>query len=76
MGYYFINDLNMVGKINNFVPYLYDREKGWIVDNDNILMDRMMGYDGERIGSNDMLFRIDEISEEEANKRIKEIKGM
>ena len=67
--YYFINDLNIVAKSENFIPYIYD--DGWQVDNKNILMDRLMGYDGDRIGSNDMLFRVDEITEEEALKIIK-----
>lgn len=68
--YYLINDLNIVGKEENFVPYIYDKSKGWVVDNDNILSDRLMGYDGEDIGCSDMLFRVDEITEEEANKLI------
>lgn len=68
--YYFINDLNIVGKEEDFVPYIYDKEKGWVVDKDNILSDRLMGYDGEVIGSSDMLFRVDEISEEKANNLI------
>lgn len=67
--YYFINDLNIAAKLENFIPYIYDN--GWQVDNKNILMDRLMGYDGDRIGSNDMLFRVDEITEEEAFKIIK-----
>ncbi|EHQ88275.1 hypothetical protein [Desulfosporosinus youngiae] len=60
--YYYLTDLNQVGKIEDFVPYLHDKEKGWIVDNDNLLMDRVMGYDGDGIGSSDMVFRADEIS--------------
>lgn len=70
MVYYFLSDLNKVGKIDNYVPYLHDKEKGWVVDNDNILMDRVMGYDGESIGSSSDLFKIDEITEEEALKII------
>ncbi len=68
--YYLINDLNIVGKEENFIPYIYDKDKGWVVDNNNILSDRLMGYDGEDIGCSDMLFRVDEITEEEANKLI------
>ena len=71
MEYYFISDLNIVGKMDNFVPYIYDKDKGWIVDNNNILSDRLMGYDGETIGSSDMLFRVDEITAAEAMKLIK-----
>lgn len=68
--YYLINDLNIVGKEENYTPYVYDKEKGWVVDNDNILSDRLIGYDGDEIGCSDMLFRVDEITEEEANKLI------
>lgn len=68
--YYLINDLNIVGKEENYIPYIYDKEKGWVVDNNNILSDRLIGYDGDEIGCSDMLFRVDEITEEEANKLI------
>lgn len=51
MDYYFISDLNKVAKIENYVPYIYDKNNGWVVDNKNILMDRIMGYDGESIGN-------------------------
>lgn len=68
--YYLINDLNIVGKEEDFIPYIYDKDKGWVVDSDNILSDRLIGYDGDDIGCSDMLFRVDEITEEEANKLI------
>lgn len=71
--YYYLTDLNQVGKVEDFVPYLHDKEKGWVVDNDNLLMDRVMGYDGADIGSSDMVFRADEITEEQAEEKIKEI---
>lgn len=71
--YYYLTDLNQVGKVEDFVPYLHDKEKGWVVDNDNLLMDRVMGYDGDGIGSSDMVFRADEITEEQAEEKIKEI---
>ncbi len=70
MDYYYLSDLNTVGKIDNFVPYLYHKEKGWVVDNENILMDRIMGYNGESIGNSSELFKVEEITEEEALKRI------
>lgn len=73
MDYYFISDLNKVAKIENFVPYIYDKDKGWIVDNENILMDRIMGYDGESIGSSSSIFKVDEITEDQANKIIKSL---
>ncbi|HWR18726.1 MAG TPA: hypothetical protein VN608_03825 [Clostridia bacterium] len=66
MSYYLVKDLNVVGKIEGSVSYLHDPSKGWVVDNDAILMDRIMGYDGESIGCMSMLERVDEISEQEA----------
>lgn len=71
MDYYFISDLNKVAKIENYVPYIYDKNNGWVVDNKNILMDRIMGYDGESIGNSSELFKVDIITEEQANKIIK-----
>lgn len=73
MDYYFILDLNKVAKVDNFVPYIYDKNKGWIVDNENILMDRIMGYDSESIGNSSELFKVDEITEDQANKIIKSL---
>lgn len=70
MEYYLITDLKRIGRIDNFVPYIYDEQKGWIVDSNNLLMDRIMGYDGESIGSSSGLFNVKEISEEEALKII------
>lgn len=64
--YYYINDLDIVAKKEGYVPYLYQPGNGWIVDKKNILNDRIIGYDGETIGSSDMLFRVDEISEDKA----------
>ena len=72
MQFYFLNDLQKVGKIEDFVPYLHDKGKGWMVENDNLLMDRIVGYDGESIGSSD-LFKVEEITEEQANKKINEM---
>lgn len=69
--YYYVNDLDIVAKIENYIPFIYDKEKGWQVDNKNILYDRLIGYDGDGIGSTDMLVRVDEISEKEALEMIK-----
>ncbi len=66
MQYYLIKDKNAVGKIDAHVPYLHDSQKGWVVDDDNILMDRIMGYDGEFIGRTAVLEQVKEISEQEA----------
>lgn len=71
--YYLMNDLNMIGKEEHFVPYIYQKDRGWIVDEDNLLMDRVMGYDKSepsgsiyRIGNSEMMEQVKEISEEEA----------
>lgn len=68
--FYYLNDLKVVGKMQDFVPYLYDRERGWQVDNDNLLMDRLVGYDGETIGGTMALLQIEEISAERAEQHI------
>ena len=62
-------DLDLVGKIDGGVPYLL-KDKGWAVDNSNILMDRIIGYDGESIGNSSMLSKVEAIPEEEALKLI------
>lgn len=75
--YYRIKDLNMVGKEEDYVPYLYKSGKGWIVDHDNILMDRIMGFDESessgspyKIGNDSMMDLVEQISEKEAEKII------
>jgi hypothetical protein len=71
--YYWINDLKIVGKKENHIPYIYDKEKGWVIEPDHILSDRIIGYDGYEIGCSDMLFRVDNITEDEAMKLINEM---
>ncbi|HOM02572.1 MAG TPA: hypothetical protein PLH43_07075 [Acetivibrio sp.] len=63
--------------MDNYVYYLYDKEKGWVVDTKHILFDRLFGYDETeepdspyRIGNTDMMSRVEVITEEEANKLI------
>lgn len=73
MQYYHLGDVDRIGKIENYTPYLYDKENGWVVDEENMLMDRLMGYDGESIGSSSMLFEIEEITEDQANNIIKKL---
>ncbi len=70
MEYYYIKNLNIVGKIDNYVPFIYRKDEGWTVDNDNILMDRIMGYDGESIGNSSQLFEIKEITQKQAEELI------
>lgn len=75
--YYHILDLDMVGKEEDYVPYLYQPEKGWVVDGGNVLMDRIMGYDVDeadnspyKIGNSNIMNLVKEISESEAEKLI------
>jgi len=66
INYYKIIDLNLIAKKEEHIPYIYDAEKGeWTVDKDNILTDRLMGYDEDRIGGSSMMNRIQEITDEE-----------
>lgn len=78
--YYHIKDLKMLGKEEDYVPYLYHPNKGWFVDNDNILMDRIMGFDNPepaaspyKIGNSSILDLVEEFSEEEAEKFINKL---
>ncbi|WP_313583333.1 hypothetical protein [Lacrimispora sp.] len=75
--YYRIKDLDLLGKEEDYVPYLYKLGKGWVVDHDNVLMDRIMGYDESepanspyKIGNTSMLDLVKEISQKEADKII------
>lgn len=67
--YYYISDLKIVGKQEDCIPYIY-QDGVWVVDNDNKLMDRLMGYNGDDIGCTDMLLRAEEITETQAEKLI------
>ena len=69
VAYFRIKDLNLLAKEDNYVPYVYKPGEGWIVDNQNILMDRLMGYDEfepddspYKIGNMSMLSLVEEIS--------------
>lgn len=73
MRFYHLTGLNLIGKVDNFVPFLYEKKNGWVVDNQNLLMDRLIGYDGESIGSTSSLMLVEEITEEKANKLIKKM---
>lgn len=69
--YYKILDKDLIGRQDGvFECFIHGRDSGWLPDSENILMDRIIGYDGESVGSTDMLDRITEISEEEALKLI------
>lgn len=71
--YYRINDLDLLGKEEDYVPYLYKPGKGWVVDNDNVLMDRIMGFDESepakspyKTGNTSIMELVEEISQKEA----------
>jgi hypothetical protein len=75
--YYRINDLDLLGKEEDYVPYLYKPGKGWVVDNDNVLMDRIMGFDESepakspyKTGNISIMELVEEISQQEAEKII------
>lgn len=69
--YYRIHDKNLIGRQDGmFDCYIYNIKIGWEPDNEKILMDRIIGYDEDRIGSSDVMSMIEEITEEEANKLI------
>lgn len=38
--------MNLIGKIEDYAYYIYDKEKGWIEDKEHLLSDRLIGYDG------------------------------
>ncbi len=76
--YYRIKDLNLIGKMQDNIPYIYITEQGWAADTNYILMDRLMGYDETEpkdssyaIGNTSILELVEEISEDEAERFIK-----
>lgn len=78
--YYKINDLNLLGKIDDYVYYIFDKTSGWQPDAKHILSDRLFGYDETeeidspyRMGNPNMLSRVEQITEEEANKIISQL---
>ncbi len=68
MQYYLIKDLNKLGKLQDSIPYIFEKGQGWIPDHKNILMDRIVGYDGESLGCMSMLSQIDAIDEDVAQR--------
>ena len=71
--YYFrIIDLDMIGKMSDYSYYIYALGKGWEANDDHLLSDRIIGYDFDRIGSSDMMNRVEVITEEEAMKIIEQ----
>lgn len=78
--YYRIKDLKLLGKEEDCIHYLYNQGEGWVVDNHNILMDRIMGYDESepadspyKIGNTSIMDLVEELSEKEADKFIENL---
>ncbi len=67
--YCYLNDIDIVGKTEKHVPYIYQKCKGWIVDNENLIMDRYMDWGLASWASHDF------ISEEEAMKYIEALEA-
>jgi len=61
--YIYIENLRLIGKIENNIPYIYKKEEGWIPH--IAPMDCAMG--------NNMNF--EEITEDDVNKKIAEVEG-
>jgi len=58
--YFKLNDLGLIAKLEDRVPYIFQKGVGWSVDNENLLMDRIMGYGDSSV------FDYSEIPEKEA----------
>ena len=76
--YYRIIDRNIIGRQDGSgACYIYDKINGWVPDSKNILQNRIAGFDEfeepdspYRYFNSDMMFRIEEITEDEENKII------
>ena len=69
--YFKIIDKDLIGRQDSmFDCYIYRHGKGWVWDDERILMDRIIGYDGDQLGSTDALNRLEPITEQEALKCI------
>ena len=64
--YYKVLDLNLVARQDSYLTGSIFRDGEWVYDDKHILSDRLIGYDGDVIGSSDMLFELEEITEQEA----------
>lgn len=67
--YCYLNDIDIIAKKEDHVPYIYVKGKGWVVDNDNLMMDRIMDWGTHR------WYEVDDISEEEALKFIEQLEA-
>jgi len=69
--FFLIKDLNLVGRQDSmFECFVFRPGSGWEEDAEHVLMDRLIGYEEDRIGSTDMLFRIEKITEQDAMRAI------
>ena len=70
--FYFLKDIRKIGKIDGEVYYLYDKDKGWVQDKEQEIIDRLIGFDKNKmeslessIGNISILNQIAEITPEE-----------
>lgn len=65
--YFRILDRNLIARQESmFDCFIFDPQKGWQKDTNNILMDRLVGYNTNSIGNFDVMSMIEQITEEEA----------
>ena len=76
MKYYYIRDLSLFAKGDGLSRNYILMNGEWVIDNDNIVSDRLMGYDPYeedgspyKTGNLAIMDQIEEISEEEFIKR-------
>ncbi len=69
--YYFLKDLKQIGKREQENYYLFDEDRGWIVDEEKRIIDRLIGFDStkpensdSRIGNLEIIKQITELSPE------------
>ena len=76
MKYYYIKDLSLYAKDEGLCRKYILKNGEWVIDNDNIVSDRLMGYDPYeeddspyKIGNTSIMDELEEISKEEFMKR-------
>ncbi|MGO4987236.1 hypothetical protein ACTQ46_03050 [Gallicola sp. Sow4_E12] len=75
--YYYLKDIKRIGKRDKEIYYLLDKEKGWILDEEKKIIDRLIGFDStktedpkSRIGNMEIISQIEEIDAEEVIERL------
>ena len=75
--YYYLKDIKRIGKRDKEIYYLLDEEKGWILDEEKNIIDRLIGFDStktedskSRIGNMEIISQIEEIDAEEVIERL------